>query len=152
MNDMTNDHVGPMRSPPHLGELIRENMDELGWTVTRTAEQLGLRAGHAVTPAERQGGAVGHQGAGAGGRRLGHRRPLDADAGELRTRAGAPGPDFHRGHGLTEPRPPDLPMARRTLSGWLRIERHFRAQLQAQSVEDPENGVERGIALPESAL
>ena len=45
MNDMTNDHVGPMRSPPHLGELIRENMDELGWTVTRTAEQLGCERG-----------------------------------------------------------------------------------------------------------
>ena len=45
MNDITNDHVGPMRNPPHLGELIRENMDELGWTVTRTAEQLGCERG-----------------------------------------------------------------------------------------------------------
>ncbi len=42
---MTNDRVGPMRNPPHLGELIRESMDELGWTVTRTAEQLGCERG-----------------------------------------------------------------------------------------------------------
>ena len=27
MNDIPNDHVGPMPNPPHLGELIRESMD-----------------------------------------------------------------------------------------------------------------------------
>ena len=39
MNDMVNDQVGPMRNPPHLGELIRESIVDVGW--------------NAVTPAER---------------------------------------------------------------------------------------------------
>ena len=30
-----------MLYPPHLGELIRENMDEVGWNVTKTAVRLG---------------------------------------------------------------------------------------------------------------
>ena len=37
--------VGPMRHPPHLGELIRESMDEMGWSVTQTAERLGCERG-----------------------------------------------------------------------------------------------------------
>ena len=45
MNDMTSDRVGPMRNPPHLGELIRESMDEMGWSVTQTAERLGCERG-----------------------------------------------------------------------------------------------------------
>ena len=45
MNDITNDRVGPMRNPPHLGELIRENMDEVGWNVTETATRLGCERG-----------------------------------------------------------------------------------------------------------
>ena len=45
MNDITNDRVGPMRNPPHLGELIRENMDEVGWNVTATAARLGCERG-----------------------------------------------------------------------------------------------------------
>ena len=45
MNDITNDRVGPMRNPPHLGELIRENMDEAGWNVTETAARLGCERG-----------------------------------------------------------------------------------------------------------
>ncbi len=48
-----------------------------------------LRPGLAVAPAERQGGPVGEHGVGSGGYRLGHRRSLDADAGELRARASA---------------------------------------------------------------
>ena len=35
---------------------------------------------------------IGEHGSGAGGYRLGHRRTLDADAGELRAFAGAPRP------------------------------------------------------------
>ena len=34
-----------MRNPPHLGELIRESMDEAGWTVTETAARLGCERG-----------------------------------------------------------------------------------------------------------
>ena len=45
MNDITNDRVGPMLNPPHLGELIRESMDEVGWNVTGTAERLGCERG-----------------------------------------------------------------------------------------------------------
>ncbi len=30
-----------MLNPPHLGELIRDNMNELEWSVTETASSLG---------------------------------------------------------------------------------------------------------------
>ena len=39
------DRVGPMLNPPHLGELIRESMDEIGWTVAETASRLGCERG-----------------------------------------------------------------------------------------------------------
>ena len=45
MNDIASERVGPMRNPPHLGELIRENMDEVGWNVTETAARLGCERG-----------------------------------------------------------------------------------------------------------
>ena len=45
MNDIAGDRVGPMRNPPHLGELIRESMDEVGWNVTDTAARLGCERG-----------------------------------------------------------------------------------------------------------
>ena len=45
MNDIVNDRVGPMANPPHLGELIRESMDEAGWSVTETAARLGCERG-----------------------------------------------------------------------------------------------------------
>ena len=45
MNDITNDRVGPMQNPPHLGELIRESMDDVGWNVTETAAWLGCERG-----------------------------------------------------------------------------------------------------------
>ena len=41
MNDTASDRVGPMPNPPHLGELGRENMDDVGWNVTETAARLG---------------------------------------------------------------------------------------------------------------
>ena len=44
MNDIASDRVGPMLNPPHLGELVRESMDEVGWNVTDrcgTAARLG---------------------------------------------------------------------------------------------------------------
>ena len=31
MNDIEKDRVGPKQNPPHLGELIRESMDDVGW-------------------------------------------------------------------------------------------------------------------------
>jgi len=36
MNDMASDRVGHMLNPPHLGELIRESMDDAGWNATET--------------------------------------------------------------------------------------------------------------------
>ena len=45
MNGITSDRVGPMMNPPHLGELIRESMDEVGWNVTETAARLGCERG-----------------------------------------------------------------------------------------------------------
>ena len=45
MNETANELVGPMLNPPHLGELIRESMDDLGWNVTETAAQLGCERG-----------------------------------------------------------------------------------------------------------
>ncbi len=37
----SDERVVPMLNPPHLGELIRESMDEVGWNVTQTAARLG---------------------------------------------------------------------------------------------------------------
>ena len=34
-----------MLNPPHLGELIREGMEEVGWNVTETAGRLGCGRG-----------------------------------------------------------------------------------------------------------
>ena len=45
MNDLESDRVGPMLNPPHLGELIRESMDDVGWNVTETAASLGCERG-----------------------------------------------------------------------------------------------------------
>ncbi len=45
MNDIANEPVGPMLNPPHLGELIRESMDDVGWNVTEMAERLGCERG-----------------------------------------------------------------------------------------------------------
>ena len=45
MNDIASERVGPMRNPPHLGELIRESMDDVGWNVTETASKLGCERG-----------------------------------------------------------------------------------------------------------
>ncbi|MCY3768896.1 MAG: HigA family addiction module antitoxin [Gammaproteobacteria bacterium] len=45
MNDIASERVGPMLNPPHLGELIRESMDDVGWNVTETAAHLGCERG-----------------------------------------------------------------------------------------------------------
>ena len=45
MNDTAGERVGPMLNPPHLGELIRESMDEERWNVTETAARLGCERG-----------------------------------------------------------------------------------------------------------
>ena len=45
MNSTGSERVGPMLNPPHLGVLIRESMDEVGWNVTETAARLGCERG-----------------------------------------------------------------------------------------------------------
>ena len=40
MTRIDDERAGPMLNPPHLGELIRESMDEAGWTVGETAARL----------------------------------------------------------------------------------------------------------------
>ena len=45
MNEIASGRVDPMLNPPHLEELIRESMDEIGWNVTVTAEHLGCERG-----------------------------------------------------------------------------------------------------------
>ena len=45
MNEIASDRVGPMMNPPHLGELVREGMDDAGWSVTETAARLGCERG-----------------------------------------------------------------------------------------------------------
>ena len=37
--------VRPMLNPPHLGELIRENIEAVGWNVTETASHLHCERG-----------------------------------------------------------------------------------------------------------
>ena len=39
------DRVESMLNPPHLGELIRESMEEVGWSVTETAGRMGCERG-----------------------------------------------------------------------------------------------------------
>lgn len=39
------ERVAPMLNPPHLGELIRESMVEVGWSVTETSIRLGCERG-----------------------------------------------------------------------------------------------------------
>ncbi len=45
MNDAGGGSARSMFHPPHLGELIRESMDEVGWNVTKTAARLGCERG-----------------------------------------------------------------------------------------------------------
>ena len=45
MSNTDGERVRPMLNPPHLGELIRESMDDVGWNVTETATRLGCERG-----------------------------------------------------------------------------------------------------------
>ncbi len=40
MNGICAEAVGPMLDPSHLGELLRESMQDLGWTESETASRL----------------------------------------------------------------------------------------------------------------
>ena len=45
MTSTDDERVRPMLNPPHLGELIRESMEEVGWTVGETAAHLNCERG-----------------------------------------------------------------------------------------------------------
>lgn len=45
MKNIISDRVGLMKDPPHLGELLRESMEDTGWNVTETAMRLGCERG-----------------------------------------------------------------------------------------------------------
>ena len=45
MYSVGGERVDPMLNPPHVGGLIRESMDEVGWNVTETAAHLGCERG-----------------------------------------------------------------------------------------------------------
>lgn len=45
MNVTDSERISPMLNPPHLGELIRESMEQVGWSLTETATHLGCKRG-----------------------------------------------------------------------------------------------------------
>ena len=45
MSEVEDERADPMLNPPHLGELIRESMDDVDWNVTETAARLGCERG-----------------------------------------------------------------------------------------------------------
>ena len=90
MNDGDNERVGPMLNPPHLGELIREGMEEMGWNVTGTAARLNCDRGTLSRVLNGRAGLSANMALALEEIGWGTRRALDAHAGELRTGAGAP--------------------------------------------------------------
>ena len=93
MNDIAGERVGPVLYPPHLGELLRESMDDVSWNVTDTAARLGCERGTLSCLLNGKAGVSANMELALEGHRLGHSRSLDADAGELRACAGAARPD-----------------------------------------------------------
>ena len=45
MSKGNGERADPMRNPPHLGELVRENMEAIGWSITETAARLNCGRG-----------------------------------------------------------------------------------------------------------
>ena len=45
INDISKYSFRSDGEPPHLGELIRESMEDVGWSVAETATQLGCEQG-----------------------------------------------------------------------------------------------------------
>ena len=56
MNGTGSERVGPMLNPPHLGELVGESMDEVGWNVTEAAARPSVRTRSPVATLQWQGG------------------------------------------------------------------------------------------------
>ncbi len=45
MSETAENRVGPMLNPPHSGESVRDNIEEVDWSVTETAATLGCQRG-----------------------------------------------------------------------------------------------------------
>ena len=96
MNDTASDRVGPMQNPPHLGELIRESMDDMGWNVTETAAQLGCERGTLSRLLNGKAGVSANMALALESIGWGVADHWDADAGELRACSGPPEPGARR--------------------------------------------------------
>ena len=83
MNGNGSEWVGPMLNPPHLGELIREGMDEVGWNVTETAARLGCERGTLSRLLNGKAGVSANMALALEALGWGTADHLDADAGEL---------------------------------------------------------------------
>ena len=91
----------PGLNPPHLGKLIRESMDEVGWNVTETAARLGCERGTLSRLPNGKAGVSATMALALEALGCGDGRSLDADAGELRACAGPNGTRMAGGHGGT---------------------------------------------------
>ena len=85
MSNDDGERVGPMLNPPHLGELIRESMEEAGWNVTETSARLGCERGTLPHLLNGKAGVSANMALALEGIGWGTADPLDAHAGELRT-------------------------------------------------------------------
>ena len=83
VNAREDERVGSTLNPPHLGEVIRESMAEVSWSVTETAARLDCERGTLSRLLNGTAGLSAGMGAGSRRHRLGNRRSLDEDAGEL---------------------------------------------------------------------
>ena len=83
MSTRENNRLGTMMNPPHLGELIRKSMDDVGWDVTKTAARLGCERGTLPRLLNGKAGVSAKMALALEKHRVGNRRPLDANAGQL---------------------------------------------------------------------
>ena len=83
MASTDDERVRPMLNPPHLGELIREGMEEGGWTVGETAARLNCERGMLSRVLNGKAGVSTKIALALEDYRRGHCRPLDAHAGSL---------------------------------------------------------------------
>ena len=76
--------LGPMADPPHLDELIRESMEDVGWSVTESAERLGCERGTLSRLLNGKAGVSANMALALEDIGWGTAEHLDAYAGELR--------------------------------------------------------------------
>jgi len=52
MDNIANDRVDSMRNPPHLGELVRQSMDDVDWKTTK--HRMRMQASYELAQGRRQ--------------------------------------------------------------------------------------------------